>query len=86
MEFLTTLFALYFFISLRIPLHSLKRASLARLRPVDYLSSAFYTEQTKACLFSESYIYSSLPLSYLKPKSCGFLTIPRSLVCFGPDL
>ena len=30
--------------SLRIPLQILKRASLARLRPVVYLSSAFYTQ------------------------------------------
>ena len=36
----------------------LRRASLARLCPVVYLSSAFYTEQTNACLFCESYIYS----------------------------
>ena len=35
----------------------LKRAGLVRLHPVVYLSSAFYTQQTNACLFSESYIY-----------------------------
>ena len=57
--------------TLRIPLQILKRARLVRLRPVIYLSSAFYTQSKPTPAFSVKATY-TLPLAYLKLRKLMF--------------
>ena len=66
----------------RIPLQILKSASLVRLLPVVYLLSAFYTQQTNAGLFSESYMYSPSCLPQTQ-KVVVFSQLHWLLVSFG---
>ena len=61
--------------TLSIALKVLKKASLARLRPVIYLSSAFYTQTKPTSAFSVNATYVLSLLLTSNSESCSFLTI-----------
>ena len=61
--------------TLRIPLQILKRANLARLRPVVYFSCILHTEQkTPAFSAKDTYTPPPPPSLQLSSESCSFLT------------